>query len=45
MHIISKLNLSVRELRKRIKSKEYERIGKNLDVEKPKVNTLIKNPI
>ena len=25
--------------------KEYEGIGKDLDIEKPKVNTLIKNPI
>ncbi len=40
-----KLNLSVRELRERIKSKEYERIGKKQELEKPKVNTLIKNPI
>ena len=38
-------NLSVRELRERIKSKEYERIGKNIKLEESKVNTLIKNPI
>ena len=38
-------NLSVRELRKRIKSNEYERIGKKQELEEPKVNTLIKNPI
>ena len=38
-------NLSVRELRERIKSKEYERIGKNIKLEEPKVNNLIKNPI
>ena len=43
--ISSKLNLSVRELREKIKSKEYERIGKNIDIDEPKVNTLIKNPI
>ena len=43
--ITKDLNLSVRELRERIKSKEYERIGKDVDIEKPKVNTLIKNPI
>ena len=38
-------NLSVRELRERIKSKEYERIGYKEELEKPEVNTLIKNPI
>ena len=43
--ITRKLNLSVRELRERIKSKEYERLGKNIELEKPKVNSLIKNPI
>ena len=43
--ISEKLNLSVRELRERIKSKEYERLGKNVDIEKPKVESLIKNPI
>ena len=32
IYIASKLNLSVRELRKRIKLKEYERIGKDLDI-------------
>ncbi len=45
IYIASKLNLSVRELRKRIKLKEYERVGKDLDIENPRVNTLIKNPI
>ena len=45
IYIASKLNLSVRELRKRIKLKEYERIGQNVDFEESKVNTLIKNPI
>ena len=44
-HLSIKLNLSVRELRERIKSKEYERIGQNVEFEKSKVNTLIKNPI
>ena len=44
-YISIKLNLSVRELRERIKSKEYERLGKNVDIEKPKVESLIKNPI
>ena len=43
--ISEKLNLSVRELREKIKSKEYERIGKDIKLEEPKVNTLIKNPI
>ena len=38
-------NLSVRQLRERIKSKEYERIGKKQELEAPKVTTLIKNPI
>ena len=38
-------NLSVRELRERIKSKEYERIGYKEELEKPALNTLIKNPI
>ena len=38
-------NLSYRELRKRIKSNEYERIGYKEELEEPKVNTLIKNPI
>ena len=45
IYIASKLNLSVRELRERIKSKEYERIGQNVDFEESKMNTLIKNPI
>ncbi len=38
-------NLSVRELRQRIKSNEYERIGYKEELEEPKINTLIKNPI
>ena len=45
IYITSKLNLSVRELRERIKSNEYERIGEKTELEEPKVNTLIKNPI
>ena len=45
LYISYKLNLSRRELRERIKSKEYERIGKNIKLEEPKVNNLIKNPI
>ena len=43
--ISSKLNLSVRELRERIKSNEYERIGYKEELKEPKINTLIKNPI
>ena len=43
--ISSVQNLSYRELRERIKSKEYERLGKNVDIKKPKVESLIKNPI
>ena len=39
------LNLSVRELRERIKSNEYERIGYKEELEEPKINTFIKNPI
>ncbi len=38
-------NLSVRELRERIKSNEYERIGYKEELLEPKINTLIKNPI
>ena len=38
-------NLSYRELHERIKSKEYERIGFKEELEKPKINALIKNPI
>ena len=45
IYITKVQNLSYRNLHNRIKSKEYERIGKDLDIEKPKVNTLIKNPI
>ena len=43
--IIKNYNLSIRELKERIKSNEYERIGKDVDFEESKVNTLIKNPI
>jgi len=43
--IIKSQNLSVRELRERVKSKEYERIGYKEELSEPKVNTLIKNPI
>ncbi len=45
IYICESHNLSVRDLRERIKSKEYERIGYKEELEEPKVNTLIKNPI
>ena len=45
LNISKNQNLSVRELRERIKSNEYERIGYKEELEKPKINTLIKNPI
>ena len=45
IHIAETYNLSYRELSKRIKSNEYERIGYKEEFKEPKVNTLIKNPI
>ena len=45
IHITEFQNLSYRDLRERIKSKEYERIGYKEQLEDPKVNSLIKNPI
>ena len=45
VYITEKQNLSVRELREKIKSKEYERIGFKEQLDSPKVNTLVKNPI
>ena len=45
IYITKVQNLSYRELHNRIKSKEYERIGKDVDFVEAKVNTLIKNPI
>ena len=45
IYIVQEQNLSYRELHKRIKSKEYERIGYKEELEEPKVNTFIKNPI
>lgn len=45
IYITEKQNLSYRELEKRIKSQEYERIGYKAELSKPKVNTLIKEPI
>ena len=48
--IIEQQNLSVRQLREKIKSKEYERLDektrkKLVNNEEPKINDLIKNPI
>ena len=45
IYISEKENLSVRDLSKRIKSNEYERIGYKEEIKEPKINTLIKNPI
>ena len=45
IYITKTQNLSYRELHNKIKSKEYERLGKDINIEEPKVNTLIKNPI
>ncbi len=45
VNVTVKYNLSSRELEKRIKNKEYERIGYKEELERPKVTTLIKNPI
>ena len=45
INISKTLNLSVRELRERIKSNEYERIGYKGELKEPKINTFIKNPI
>ena len=45
IYITRTQNLSYRELHERIKSKEYERIGYKEELEEPKINTLIKNPI
>ena len=45
IYITRTQNLSYRELHERIKSKEYERIGYKEELEEPKINTFIKNPI
>ncbi len=45
IYITKMQNLSYRELHYRIKSNEYERIGNQMELETPKINTLIKNPI
>ncbi len=45
IYVAEKQNLSYRELRERIKAKEYERIGYKEELKEPKINTLIKNPV
>ncbi|MCI9084141.1 MAG: DUF1016 domain-containing protein [Bacilli bacterium] len=45
INIAANQNISYRELQERIKSNEYERIGYKDELEEPKVNTLIKNPV
>ena len=45
INVAIKQNLSYRELQKRIKSNEYDRIGYKEELEEPKINTLIKEPI
>ena len=45
INISKTLNLSVRELRERIKSNEYERMGYKGELKEPKINTFIKNLI
>ncbi len=45
INIIEKHSLSRTELRERIKSHEYKRIGYKEELSEPKVNTLIKDPI
>ena len=50
IHISCQQNLSIRELRERIKNNEYERLDENtklklINKDEPKVEDLIKNPI
>ena len=45
IYLIENQRISIRELRKRIKSNEYERIGYKGELKEPKINTFIKNPI
>ena len=45
IYVTESNNLSYRELRERIKSNEFERIGYKEELEEPKINKLIKNPI
>ena len=45
IYLIENQIISIRELRERIKSNEYERIGYKGELKEPKINTFIKNPI
>ena len=45
IYLIENQRISIRELREKIKSNEYERIGYKEELEEPKINTFIKNPI
>ena len=45
INLIINFSLSKRQLREKIKSKEYERIGCKCEIANPKINTFIKNPI
>ena len=45
VYLIENQRISIRELRERIKSNEYERIGYKGELKEPKINTFIKNPI
>ena len=45
IYLIENQRISIRELRERIKSNEYERIGYKVELKEPKINTFIKNPI
>ena len=45
IYLIENQRISIRELRERIKSNKYERIGYKGELEEPKINTFIKNPI
>ncbi|MBR3363132.1 MAG: cytoplasmic protein, partial [Bacilli bacterium] len=41
IHMCETFNLSVRKLRERIKSNEYERIGYKEELEEPKINDIL----
>ncbi len=45
IYLIENQRISIRELREKIKSNEYERIGYKGELKEPKINTFIKNPI
>ena len=45
VYLIENQRISIRELREKIKSNEYERIGYKGELKEPKINTFIKNPI